>query len=95
MRIGAAGFIGLEECEESYMAQKRAPTSSAARRGYSRLMNDGIYFADAEVPFHVWVRESAGTNGFRWVLREAPSQEAAKAVRDPAGPRSASQKAPE
>jgi len=74
------------------MAQKRAPTSSAARRGYSRLMNDGIYFADAELPFHVWVRESTGTNGFRWVLRAAPAApDAAPATRD-AGSRCASQK---
>ena len=58
-------------------------------------MTDGIYFADAELPFHVCVRESTGTNGFRWVLREAPAQEAAKASRDPAASRSGSQKAPE
>ena len=77
------------------MAQKRAPTSSAVRRYYSRLMNDGIYFADAELPFHVWVRESTGTNRFRWVLREAPAQEAARAAHDPAASRSGSQKAPE
>ena len=58
-------------------------------------MNDGIYFADAELPFHVWVRESAGTNGFRWVLREAPAQDASSTPRDAPGPRSASQDAPE
>ena len=58
-------------------------------------MTDGIYFADAELPFHVWVRESTGTNGFRWVLRQAPEQEPAKAARDAAAPRSTSQKAPE
>jgi len=34
-------------------------------------MTEGIYFADAELPFHVWVRERGGTTGFRWVLREA------------------------
>ena len=33
-------------------------------------MNEGIYFADAELPFHVWVRQRAGKDGFRWVLRE-------------------------
>ena len=34
-------------------------------------MNDGIYFADPELPFHVWVRQPSGEDGFRWVLREA------------------------
>jgi hypothetical protein len=34
-------------------------------------MNEGIYFADAELPFHVWVRERKGDDGYRWVLREA------------------------
>lgn len=35
-------------------------------------MNDAVYFADVELPFHVWVRESTGANGYRWVLRETP-----------------------
>jgi hypothetical protein len=34
-------------------------------------MNEGIYFADAELPFHVWVRERRGDEGYRWVLKEA------------------------
>ena len=34
-------------------------------------MTDGIYFADPELPFHVWVRQRSGGDGFRWVLREA------------------------
>lgn len=34
-------------------------------------MHETIYFADAELPFHVWVRERTGDSGFRWVLREA------------------------
>jgi hypothetical protein len=33
-------------------------------------MNEGIYFADAELPFHVWVRERKGDAGYKWVLRE-------------------------
>ena len=33
-------------------------------------MQTRIYFADVELPFHVWVRESRGNAGFRWVLRE-------------------------
>ena len=36
-------------------------------------MTEGIYFADAELPFHVWVRQRTGNEGFRWVLREARS----------------------
>jgi hypothetical protein len=34
-------------------------------------MTEGIYFADAELPFHVWVRERSGDSGYRWVLRKA------------------------
>ncbi len=35
-----------------------------------------FFFADVDLPFHVWVRERAVGSGFRWVLREAPrSQE--------------------
>jgi hypothetical protein len=33
-------------------------------------MNDNHFFADVELPFHVWVREDD-----RWVLREAPHRE--------------------
>lgn len=52
------------------MRPKRAPTSAAGRGAYSPGMNDGIYFADPELPFHVWVRERAGADGYKWVLRE-------------------------
>ena len=51
-------------------------------------MTEGIYFADAELPFHVWVRERTGDEGYKWVLRDASvaskAQAAAKA-RDGAG----------
>ena len=30
---------------------------------------DKHFFADADTPFHVWVRESCGAHGWRWVLR--------------------------
>ena len=39
-------------------------------------MNEGIYFADAELPFHVWVRERRGDDGYRWVLRETRDAQA-------------------
>jgi hypothetical protein len=45
-------------------------------------MTEGIYFADAELPFHVWVRERAGTTGFRWVLRERGAATSAPAEAD-------------
>lgn len=35
-------------------------------------MNEKHYYADVDLPFHVWVRERSGARGFRWVLREAP-----------------------
>ena len=34
-------------------------------------MNDRVYFADVELPFHVWVRERREGNGYRWVLRDS------------------------
>jgi hypothetical protein len=34
-------------------------------------MNDNHFFADVDLPFHVWVRERSPA-GDRWVLREAP-----------------------
>lgn len=32
-------------------------------------MNE-YFFADVDLPFHVWVRERSVGPGFRWVLRE-------------------------
>ena len=34
-------------------------------------MSEQHYYADVNLPFHVWVRERAGTRGYRWVLRKA------------------------
>ena len=34
-------------------------------------MSNKHFFADVDLPFHIWVRVST-TNGERWVLREAP-----------------------
>jgi hypothetical protein len=45
-------------------------------------MNEGIFFADAELPFHVWVRERKGDEGYRWVLREASSIGEPKPAKD-------------
>ena len=66
------------------MRYERAPTFARAARGYSLRMNDGIYFADAELPFHVWVRERTGASGYKWVLRDAKpaAEEPAPAVSD-------------
>jgi hypothetical protein len=33
-------------------------------------MNEQRFFADVDLPFHVWVREDSGA-GFRWVLKHA------------------------
>ena len=42
------------------------------------------FFADPDTPFHVWVRERCGTQGYRWVLRHASQviQPAGQSVRD-------------
>ena len=34
-------------------------------------MIENHFFADPETPFHVWVRERCGAQGYRWVLRDA------------------------
>ena len=33
-------------------------------------MKDQRFFADVDLPYHVWVRERTG-RGFAWVLRDA------------------------
>jgi hypothetical protein len=35
-------------------------------------MNDAHFFADVNLPFHVWVREPSANGAFGWVLKEAP-----------------------
>jgi hypothetical protein len=34
-------------------------------------MNEKHFYADADTPFHVWVRERCAAHGYRWVLRHA------------------------
>ena len=34
-------------------------------------MSEQHFYADVNLPFHVWVRERAGARGYRWVLRNA------------------------
>jgi hypothetical protein len=34
-------------------------------------MTEKHFYADADTPFHVWVRERCGAQGYRWVLRHA------------------------
>ena len=33
-------------------------------------MKEQYFFADVDLPFHVWVREDCGHRGYRWVLRD-------------------------
>lgn len=35
-------------------------------------MNEEHFYADVNLPFHVWVRDRSGKRALRWVLREAP-----------------------
>lgn len=35
-------------------------------------MDDTLFYADVDLPFHVWVREPGSNGTFAWVLREAP-----------------------
>ena len=39
-------------------------------------MSEQHYYADVNLPFHVWVRERAGARGYRWVLRKASEMQA-------------------
>ena len=32
-------------------------------------MKEQHFYADVNLPLHVWVRERAGARGYRWVLR--------------------------
>lgn len=34
-------------------------------------MSEPHFFADVNLPLHVWVRERTGRRGFRWVLKSA------------------------
>ena len=47
------------------------PTSARRPRAYSGLMNEEYFYADVNLPFHVWVRERSEAGVVRWVLREA------------------------
>jgi hypothetical protein len=38
-------------------------------------MKDQHFYADVDLPFHVWVRERSGC-GFGWVLRDASQMQA-------------------
>lgn len=44
-------------------------------------MKNQHFFADVDLPFHVWVRE-----GDRWVLREAPQARGHEVAPAPAAP---------
>jgi hypothetical protein len=46
-------------------------------------MTEQHYYADVNLPFHVWVRERAGTRGYRWVLRNAAEMGAPGNGRNP------------
>lgn len=56
-------------------------------------MNEGIYFADAELPFHVWVRERSGETGYRWVLRKASGADEPSKAADAEAPHGGSDQA--
>ena len=43
-------------------------------------MNEEHFYADVDLPFHVWVRERSGAKGYRWVLREAPRTQGGSAA---------------
>lgn len=46
-------------------------------------MSEQHYYADVNLPFHVWVRERAGARGYRWVLRKASEMQDPNGAGDP------------
>jgi hypothetical protein len=60
---------------DSYTRIGARPTDAARPRRYSRPMTEKHIFADVDLPFHVWVKESG-----RWVLRDAAEQGIAAGV---------------
>lgn len=52
-------------------------------------MNDHHFFADVDLPFHVWIRE-----GNKWVLRKAPQSAEAGTPEVPASLAAQQQNAP-
>lgn len=48
-------------------------------------MSEQHYYADVNLPFHVWVRERAGTRGYRWVLRKTSEMHDGAEPPHPAG----------
>ena len=79
MAAEARGSRARDRAPDSYITLKRAPTSRRAAPGYSGAMTDGIYFADPNEPFHVWVRVRTQDKGYRWELREAKPGEPQRA----------------
>ena len=75
MAADAQGSRGPDRAPDSYIALKRSPTSPRGGADYSGAMTDGIYFADPNEPFHVWVRVRTQDKGYRWELREAKPSE--------------------
>ena len=47
-------------------------------------MSEQHYYADVNLPFHVWVRERAGARGYRWVLRKASEMQEGNGTDEPA-----------
>lgn len=50
------------------------PVRYESPRPPTGTMTEKFIFADVDLPFHVWVREST-PQGRRWVLREAPGRD--------------------
>jgi hypothetical protein len=55
----------------------------------TRSMDDQRFFADVNLPFHVWVRE-----GRRWVLRDAAPRLKGESAGDAGGERGGEPKEP-
>ena len=48
-------------------------------------MSEQHYYADVNLPFHVWVRERADARGYRWVLRKTSEMKEGAEGKHPLG----------
>lgn len=69
MRI--SGCVLPHKPARTYTLRPRGHLHCLKGHNHEQGMTDKTFFADADTPFHVWVRECCGAQGYRWVLRHA------------------------